>query len=326
MKKKAIATIVFFFLGLFFILPFNALAENTCPEEGLEGVDFLLFHGPLVPCGVNNSCPGQFGNDIQKTCTICHLFILLKNLLDLMTSLLIIVSLFMITIGGVIYIISAGNAKMVGIAKGLITKTLTGFLIFLLAWLIIFTVLKFLSFKFGAVEGGKWWTIECDTESAFGDLEVSENDNDPNAPSGETPSAPPGGTRPGDPDSPYTYDNNSIKNQQADASEELKDLLDCMNDKLPAPAKRISSISDNAGMDRCVNNYSKPPCHHARYSCHYGGRNCRGRSHAVDFGDERYAHEIIKAANECGGQTIYGTRGHHDHVHVSIGGARCGCK
>ncbi|HHX58224.1 MAG TPA: hypothetical protein GX706_00420, partial [Candidatus Moranbacteria bacterium] len=42
-----------------------------------------------------------------------------------------------------------------------------GFGIFLLSWLIVYTVLRFVSFNFGAVNSGSWWKIECDTRSYF---------------------------------------------------------------------------------------------------------------------------------------------------------------
>ena len=166
-QKSLLFLILLTFFSCFPLLS-QAADPPPCPEkEGMEETGFLLFKGPLVPCGVKTACTSSFGNIISTPCTICHLFILLKNLLDLMTSLLIIVSLFTITAGGVIYTVSAGNSQMVSLAKNLITKTLIGFGIFLLAWLIIYTVLKFVSFKFGAVNDGKWWTITCETKSLF---------------------------------------------------------------------------------------------------------------------------------------------------------------
>ncbi len=152
--------------------------EKSCPEEGVEGIDFLLFKGPLVPCGIKKEteCQTSSGNEIHNTCTLCHLFILIDNLMRLMTSLLIIVALTVITLAGIAYTVSSGNANLKTAAKKLITKTLIGFGLFLMAWLIIHTVLKIVSYK----ETNKnWWEIECDDESMFDKGVTSTDENNP---------------------------------------------------------------------------------------------------------------------------------------------------
>ena len=70
---------------------------------------------------------------------------------------MITVSLAMITVAGVLYIVSAG-ASLKAMAKTIIVKTLTGFAIFLLAWLIVFSVLKLSSSN----NMGEWWQMTCD--------------------------------------------------------------------------------------------------------------------------------------------------------------------
>ena len=110
------------------------------------------FDGPIVPCGRQG----------QSSCTLCHLLELLQNIFCFLYGLLITVSLAMITVAGVLYIVSAG-ASLKAMAKTIIVKTLTGFAIFLLAWLIVFSVLKLSSSN----NMGEWWQMTCDEESAF---------------------------------------------------------------------------------------------------------------------------------------------------------------
>jgi len=159
-------------------LSIPAKTQRICAEEGLKGVDFLVFHGPLVPCGVKKACDTSKVSDpkikkrieaISKPCTICHFIILIKNVFDLLLSLIITASLFMLTVAGVMYIISSGG-QMTGLAKGIIEKTLLGFGIFLLSWLLVYTLLNMLSVneKFiGKGTSSTWFQFECDTESKF---------------------------------------------------------------------------------------------------------------------------------------------------------------
>ncbi|NMB47986.1 hypothetical protein GYA13_00895 [Candidatus Kuenenbacteria bacterium] len=80
--------------------------------------------------------------------------------------------------------------------------------------------------------------------------------------------------------------------QCKDASFQLENLLECIkkaNSKRVEDGKNalhfmITSISDSAGLARCRDNYSQPPCAHTSGSCHYGGpyKNPNG-SFAADF-------------------------------------------
>jgi hypothetical protein len=98
-----------------------------------------------------------------------------------------------------------------------------------------------------------------------------------------------------------------------------------MESKLPSEAKRISSISDSAGMTNCVTgSYSEDLCAHTEDSCHYGGTDCPGESYAVDFGNESYGSQIVEAAETCNSD-VY-TLNEGDHIHISIGQINgCNC-
>ncbi len=147
----------------------NANATADCGTEGLEGQRFLFFRGPLVPCGINKHCAGNNNISIDKPCTLCHFFVLIQNFFNFLLSLLIVVSIFMLTIAGVLYIVSAGG-RMATVAKEIIQKTLLGFTLFLLSWLIIFTLLKLLAVNTSMLGTGGdtgWFQFTCDDESAF---------------------------------------------------------------------------------------------------------------------------------------------------------------
>lgn len=144
---------------------------DKSPEEGMGTGGFLLYKGSIVPCARKCDDPNT-SIDESQDCTLCHLIIMMYNIFRLLIALLIIVALVFVTISGTIYILSTGNPGMKGMAKNILTKTLTGFAITLLAWLIVFTTLKFISAKTevlgNAESGGKWWEFTCDTTSAYG--------------------------------------------------------------------------------------------------------------------------------------------------------------
>ena len=138
-------------------------------QEGSTG-GFLLLKGHIVPCGRSTDDIGTPGDGYDETasCTLCHLFIMLKNIFDLMLSLFIVASILFITIGGVVYIVSTGNPNLTGMAKKIIKNTLIGFALMLGGWLLVFTLLTFLSSQ-GMVGNGNdtWYQFDCKTDSKF---------------------------------------------------------------------------------------------------------------------------------------------------------------
>jgi len=143
-------------------------ATATDYQEGSTG-GFMLLKGHLVPCGRQTDDGGTPENETEE-CTLCHLFLLLKNIFDLILSLMIVTAILLITIGGVVYMVSTGNSNLTGIAKKIISKTLIGFALMLGGWLIVFTLLSFLSAGDNHMIGketGNWFEFTCDSNSKF---------------------------------------------------------------------------------------------------------------------------------------------------------------
>jgi hypothetical protein len=250
----------------------------------------------LIPCGTDAN---------PEPCTLCHFIVGIQGIVSFGLRILISVAVLGIFISGIMYIISSGNEQTITVAKNSFGASIKGFTIVLAAWFLVnitFWVLSANETLGIATSKENWYTFTCSTRSTAA----------PATPTTQQPLI-------GD-ESEYDYDRNNILYQRLYIGPELSELLDCMRPKLVKEAKIISSISDSAGMSNCVNSYSRPPCAHTEFSCHYGGRNCRGRSLAADFGNESYATQIQQAANECGGKSL--VKG--NHVHVSIAGS-CGC-
>ena len=126
---------------------------------------YLIFpfvsNATLVPCGRSD----QGGS----MCTLCHLIIGIKGLIDYGFTIMLIVGIVMIVIAGIVYIVSAGNDGVMKTAKGLLTNALVGFGIILGAWLIINTTMWVLGTK-GDLGIGvhSWNSFTCNSSSTSG--------------------------------------------------------------------------------------------------------------------------------------------------------------
>lgn len=161
---------LFFLLSIGFLFSQQIVFADYC-EDRVEGGESSLipFSGSIVPCGL--SCDYEHTPyDETDPCTLCHFILLLKNVYNFLFSMIIIASLILITIGGVMYIVSTGNASLKSRGKAIITKVISGFLVAMLSWVIVYTILWFLSANdtasFSSVEGGAF-NFECDLKSKF---------------------------------------------------------------------------------------------------------------------------------------------------------------
>lgn len=126
--------------------------------------------------------------------------------------------------------------------------------------------------------------------------------------------------------------------QLNDASNDLIKLLNCISQKVPPKDDQgncqwlISSISDSHGMASCKGDNwpcqcGKPGCdlqdccYHQKYSCHYGGKDCQGKSYAFDLKWTGEYGEVEDVVDECGGD-VYREA---NHTHISINKGPCDC-
>lgn len=134
-------------------------AEKKDQGSKKEETNQDFEEGGLVPCGRNG----------QSMCTLCHFIVGIKGIIDYGMSIMIVVALTMITIAGIIYIVSAGSTEMMNVAKGLLRNTLVGFTIILGAWLMVSTIMWVMGAR-GDLGIGitSWNKFSCDTTSSAG--------------------------------------------------------------------------------------------------------------------------------------------------------------
>lgn len=120
--------------------------------------------GGLVPCG-NSGSP----------CTLCHLFLLVKNIFDWIFRVMVYIGFAVLVAMGILYIVSVGNTQLIGMAKKGIWASLTGFAVVLLGWVAINVVLMVLAdgtlasgtATFSIKTNGSWFEFNCDTTSKY---------------------------------------------------------------------------------------------------------------------------------------------------------------
>lgn len=243
-----------------------------------------------------------------------------KNLYLLALWIVGISALFMLVVGGFLYLSSAGNTHLLGTAKKTIYAALIGLIIALISWLLLDTINSDLTnLKLSGLSGA---------------VGTSGNGT-------STSTTPPSGNA--DPEGCKKLKNLSVNDAQCNlASKELVTLMTCMEGK--GVSNKWTSISANAvGGDQnkavacCgAGKGHTASCPHSDVTCHHGCTfGTTGLSYAVDIGGTSGASDatlcaIANAAKSCGGGNVWGPRtlscgikqesGHNDHLHVSVSG------
>ncbi len=115
----------------------------------------------LVPCGPEKGIP----------CQICHLFVLLENVIDFLLvprsdlnnniAIVPIVGVLMLVIGGIMFFAAAGNPNQLEKAKSIIRTVIIGFLIVYGSWIFVNSFLVGIGVSYWDDFGGRWFAINC---------------------------------------------------------------------------------------------------------------------------------------------------------------------
>ena len=88
---------------------------------------------PLVPC-------------IDRACTICDFFVLIKNIVDFLTEAVAMpVAVIILIYGGIMLLTSGGSEDKIRKGKSALWQAVWGLIIVFAAWLIIDTIIKWLA-------------------------------------------------------------------------------------------------------------------------------------------------------------------------------------
>ncbi len=123
----------------------------------------------LVVCALNADDPvTEF--DETKPCTACHLLYMGKIIIDWIMTVMTVIGIAIIFAMGILYIVSAGNEKMISTAKGGIKAALIGITVIICAWLIVNTIIRIggASTYFGNYFQSGVFSFTCDPNSNAG--------------------------------------------------------------------------------------------------------------------------------------------------------------
>lgn len=148
--KKIISIICLSFL-LFSLLPVQANAVLVPCGHKDANPDAVGFQDPYPDTEINEACP----------CTLCHFFILFKNVVDFVLIRIVpAVAVLMLVIGGIMFFGAGTSPATLEKAKKIITNTILGLLIIFTAWLTINTFMMFIGVQeWTGLQ--TWWQIDC---------------------------------------------------------------------------------------------------------------------------------------------------------------------
>ncbi len=121
----------------------------------------------IVPCGRRGMPP----------CTMCDFIILGQSLVNYGLRIVAIVAITVITIAGVMYVVSAGNEATITAAKNAMKYAIGGTMVVLLAWILINTLIhRFLPTSNFQVSGS-WASYQCGATNPTGEGGSTDTDS-----------------------------------------------------------------------------------------------------------------------------------------------------
>lgn len=181
-------------------------------DSGEGGSSSCTGTSGLVPCG--RSCDVS-GTDVDEsqTCTLCHLFWGIKNIMTFAMKVITFIAFLCLVIAAIIYIVSAGNDGLMTTAKTFIKNILAGFVIVLLAWLLVNVAIDYLGVQAFKSKGWTWNNPQCSTSSSNGTQSTTTTSTDDTS-SSSTDSTSPNWTRNGSGIVPSTTSTAETKTNQ----------------------------------------------------------------------------------------------------------------
>ncbi|MEI7891162.1 MAG: pilin [bacterium] len=141
---------------------FNGSANKNIHDPIAVGSSGQIADTKVPGTTIDNSGIIKCGRPGQEMCTLCDLIAGMNNIIQYLMKIAVGVALLAMTIGGVMYVISAGDGNMTGMAKKAITNAAIGFVIIFAAYLIINTLINYIGTKPGmGINITSWGNFTC---------------------------------------------------------------------------------------------------------------------------------------------------------------------
>lgn len=244
-KNKIIITalVCLSILGFFLIPPIPASADTSMPDIK-NPFDSLQIKIP----NMDKFTDAKICKDDQTKICFPWLGEYIIGIYKYAISIVGILATIVMMIGGFMWLLAGGNPSKISEAKSWISASLTGLIIALSSYLILYQInpnlVKFEALKVKFVKPEEA-AVGAGTCGGFNAINAG----------------------------PCT-----------DSSQKLSQYLTELEPKLKTMGIKtnVTGLSDSAGLALCRDSYKKPPCHHSQNSCHYGCGSKDG-SYAVDF-------------------------------------------
>lgn len=145
----------------------------TAPKlvQAEEVADGVIQGQSLVQCGGTG----------QPECTLCHVFILLRDIFNFALQILASLAVLSVFIGGVYMLVSGSNPSMFSQGVQIIQYAIIGIILTGASFIVLNTLLVILGFQSASVAGALtiqdgFFTIECDTANYFEDRGPEERE------------------------------------------------------------------------------------------------------------------------------------------------------
>lgn len=128
----------------------NLGVPDICPEvRGSAG---------LIPCGRDYNDPDTDWDECAP-CSLCTGILAGQLIIEFLLKIATVFAVLSIALGGFLYIFAAGNQGTLEKAKSIIKYVILGFIVILIAWAIIDSILA----TAGYIDpiGGEWYMMDC---------------------------------------------------------------------------------------------------------------------------------------------------------------------
>jgi muramidase (phage lysozyme) len=172
-----------------FIQPYNAFAQSNTTTDPTNNSTTTTpdtnnstnsnaqsptnTNSPTAPTSNSGSESGLVKCGVSRDCTICDIFILVRDIFVFALQLLAALAVLSMVVGGVYILVSAGNSSMYGQGVDIITNAVIGLLLVMASFLLFSFLLVGLGFQsqnFSQVltfQSGRLFEIKCDNASSF---------------------------------------------------------------------------------------------------------------------------------------------------------------
>lgn len=159
---------IFLIIVIFIFFSFLALPKFVFGQYGPNGfcTTDVPCPGGIVPCGRACLDDTNPNNDECAPCSLCHVFILINRVITVFFIPLAIALVgLMAMVGGILFITAAGDPGRITKARQTITGAIVGFIIVLLSWVIVNTIVIIGTENeaegVGIIFGVKWNEVSC---------------------------------------------------------------------------------------------------------------------------------------------------------------------